>query len=64
MCKGGEKELFTPFSEEEGQVFKVKRGMGEDGRVGKRREGKGKMKEKWKGRGSGRKGQRKGRKME
>jgi hypothetical protein len=52
--KGNERERrksFTPFCEEEGKVFKGKRGMGEDGRVGKGREGRERTKGKWKGRG-------------
>ncbi len=54
----GRKSFYT-FCEEEGQVFKGARGMGEDGRVGKGKEGRGKMKWKWKGRGR-EKGQGKG----
>jgi hypothetical protein len=38
--------------------------MWEDGRVGKGRERRGKMKGKWKGRETGRKGQGKGREIE
>jgi hypothetical protein len=35
------RKSFTLFCEEEGQVFKGKRGMGEDGRVGREERGEG-----------------------